>query len=165
MLALANQQSIANGAGTVGFINPALYTLATGPNYSSTLHDIVSGSNPPATGGGSGFNAVTGYDLVTGWGSPIGAALIDQLAGAAAPGATAAAVPTPSVAGAPNAPATALVRVFMYPARGQSVTQQATDRRDCGQWAATQMISATAKDATYLRAMTACGEARGYVVR
>jgi hypothetical protein len=46
------------------------------------LHDITRGSNPPAVGGGGGFNAVRGYDLVTGWGSPAGVGLIHQLAGA-----------------------------------------------------------------------------------
>jgi len=79
-LALVNQQSVANGRDTAGFVNPALYNLGT--NASSTVfHDITSGSNPPTVGDGSGFNAVPGYDLVTGWGSPAGAALIDQLAG------------------------------------------------------------------------------------
>ena len=82
-LALVNQQSVANGKGTVGFINPALYNLGTSSSYSSALHDITSGSNPPTAGDGSGFSAVPGYDLVTGWGSPAGAALINQLAGTA----------------------------------------------------------------------------------
>jgi subtilase family serine protease len=80
-LALVNQQSVANGRGTVGFINPALYNLGISPSYSSAFHDIVSGSNPPAAGDGSGFSAVPGYDLVTGWGSPGGVGLINQLAG------------------------------------------------------------------------------------
>ena len=55
---------------STGFINPTLYSssMATGANYSSIFHDITSGSNPSI--GESGFNAVTGYDLVTGWGSP-----------------------------------------------------------------------------------------------
>lgn len=69
-LALANQQSIANGNGAVGFINPRLYQLGE-----SAFHDIATGSN--------GFPAVAGYDLVTGLGSPT-RALIAQLAGAAA---------------------------------------------------------------------------------
>jgi xanthomonalisin len=81
-LALVNQQSEANGRGTVGFINPALYNLGIGKSYSSALHDIVSGSNPSTTGTGGGFDAVAGYDLVTGWGSPAGVGLINQLAGA-----------------------------------------------------------------------------------
>jgi subtilase family serine protease len=84
-LALVNQQSVANGRGTVGFINPALYNLGVSKSYSGALHDITRGSNPPAVGGG-GFNAVRGYDLVTGWGSPAGVGLINQLAGADAVG-------------------------------------------------------------------------------
>jgi len=81
LLALANQQSVANGRGTVGFINPTLYNLGTSASRAAVFHDITSGANPPTVGDGSGFNAVAGYDLVTGWGSPIGPALIDQLAG------------------------------------------------------------------------------------
>jgi subtilase family serine protease len=83
-LALVNQQSVANGRGTVGFINPALYNLGISSSYSSAFHDITSGSNPPTAGDGSGFNAVPGYDLVTGWGSPAGGGLINQLAGTSA---------------------------------------------------------------------------------
>jgi xanthomonalisin len=83
-LALVNQQSVANGKGTVGFINPALYNLGVSSNYSTSFHDITSGSNPPTTGEGSGLPAVRGYDLVTGWGSPTGAGLINQLAGVSA---------------------------------------------------------------------------------
>jgi xanthomonalisin len=83
-LALVNQQSVANGKGTVGLVNPALYNLGISSNYSSALHDITSGSNPATQGDGSGFNAVPGYDLVTGWGSPAGVSLINQLAGTSA---------------------------------------------------------------------------------
>jgi subtilase family serine protease len=83
-LALVNQQSVANGRGTVGFINPALYNLGVSASGSSVFHDITSGSNPPSAGDGGGFYAVSGYDLVTGWGSPAGPALIDQLAGPSA---------------------------------------------------------------------------------
>jgi subtilase family serine protease len=82
-LALVNQQSVANGRGTVGFINPALYSLGVSTSHSSAFHDITSGSNPPSEGG-TGFKAVPGYDLVTGWGSPAGAGLINQLAGSGA---------------------------------------------------------------------------------
>jgi len=83
-LALVNQQSVANGRGTVGFINPALYNLGSSSSRSSAFHDITSGSNPPTAGDGSGFSAVPGYDLVTGWGSPAGAGLINLLAGPSA---------------------------------------------------------------------------------
>jgi len=158
-LALVNQQSMTNGRGTVGFINPALYNLGLSSNYSSVLHDITSGGNPPTAGGGSGFNAVPGYDLVTGWGSPAGAALIDQLAGASANSA-----PAPAAAAA-GATAASYGRVFMYPKRGQSEAQQATDQSECAQWAATQTALGVSKESAYLRAMAACGEARGYIVR
>jgi xanthomonalisin len=157
-LALVNQQAVANGHGTVGFINPALYALGTGAAYSSALHDITSGSNPPTTGAGSGFNAVPGYDLVTGWGSPNGAALIDQLAGT---GGGSQVAPAAAAAG----PSAGYPRVFMYPKNGQSEAQQAADQRDCAQWAAAQVPSgAPGSDSAFLRAMAACGEARGYAV-
>jgi subtilase family serine protease len=71
-LALVNQQSVANGNKTLGFINPSLYTIGEGSSYDSDFHDITSGSN--------GFSATTGYDLASGWGSPQ-AALVSALAG------------------------------------------------------------------------------------
>jgi xanthomonalisin len=161
ILALVNQQSVANGSGTVGFINPALYDLGISSHYASALHDITSGSNPPASGGGSGFNAVPGYDLVTGWGSPTGASLINQLAGSGAS-------QTPPVAGGANAnpsePSSAAAhraRIFMYPKNGQNEAQQSADRRVCEQWAEQ---SAAGNSYLYFQAMVACGEARGYHV-
>jgi kumamolisin len=72
-LALVNQQSVANGNKTLGFINPSLYTIGEGSSYDSDFHDITSGSN--------GDSATTGYDLATGWGSPNGSALLNALAG------------------------------------------------------------------------------------
>jgi len=73
-LALANEQ--ANGP-RIGFLNPAFYTIGTGTNYGSSFHDIVSGSNN--NGLGESYNAVAGYDLVTGWGSPNGQSLLNAL--------------------------------------------------------------------------------------
>ena len=78
-LALANQQSVAAGKGTLGFINTKLYNLGVGSSYKSQFHDITSGSNKPDEGSGAGYKAVAGFDLVTGWGSPNGAALINAL--------------------------------------------------------------------------------------
>ena len=75
-LALINQQSIANGNKTLGFINPSLYTIGEGSSYDTDFHDITSGSN--------GYSATTGYDLATGWGSPNGVSLINALAGSVA---------------------------------------------------------------------------------
>jgi len=82
-LALINQQAVANGNSTLGFINPAIYTIGQSSNYNTDFHDITSGNNN--NGKGKSYNAVTGYDLVTGWGSPNGQNLINALAGSASP--------------------------------------------------------------------------------
>jgi subtilase family serine protease len=82
-LALVNQQAVANGSATLGFINPALYAIGKGTSYTSDFHDITSGNNN--NGHGKSYNAVTGYDLVTGWGSPNGQNLINALAGSSTP--------------------------------------------------------------------------------
>ena len=71
-LALANQQAKAKGDKPPGFINPTIYPIGVGKDYDTDFHDITSGSN--------GFPAVKGYDLMTGWGSPNGDALINALA-------------------------------------------------------------------------------------
>jgi hypothetical protein len=91
-IALANQQSVANGNSTVGFINPTIYSIGKSTSFTSDFHDITSGNNN--NGKGKSFNAVTGYDLVTGWGSPNGQNLINALAGAAAPNFSLSASPT-----------------------------------------------------------------------
>jgi subtilase family serine protease len=82
-LALVNQQAVANGNPTLGFINPSVYSIGKGTSYTSDFHDITSGNNN--NGHGKSFNAVVGYDLVTGWGSPNGTNLINALAGSATP--------------------------------------------------------------------------------
>lgn len=91
-LALVNQQAVANGSSTLGFLNPILYPIAESSNYTSDFHDITVGNNN--NGRGKSFNAVTGFDLVTGWGSPNGQNLINALAGSAAPSFTLSAFPT-----------------------------------------------------------------------
>lgn len=80
--ALVNEQGQNAGDPLVGFVNPALYTLAEASSGATDLHDIVSGSNDyNGTCSGQAFcQAVPGYDLVTGWGSPAGQPLMDALA-------------------------------------------------------------------------------------
>jgi subtilase family serine protease len=73
-VALANQQAAANAKPRIGFLNPLLYTIGEHSNYAADMNDITSGSN-------GGFSAVTGYDLTTGWGSPAGQHLINDLTG------------------------------------------------------------------------------------
>jgi subtilase family serine protease len=72
-LALVNEQSVAGGLGTVGFINPTIYSIGLGSSYGTSFHDITSGSNGT-------YSCQKGYDLVTGWGSPNGTGLINALA-------------------------------------------------------------------------------------
>jgi subtilase family serine protease len=72
-LALVNQQSVAHGRSTVGFINPTIYSIGLGTKYGNNFHDITSGNNGT-------YLTQKGYDLVTGWGSPNGTGLINSLA-------------------------------------------------------------------------------------
>ena len=77
--ALVNEQAAATGEPAVGFINPAVDAIGSGPNYTSAFHDITTGNNTsPASP--AKFYAVTGYDLCTGWGTPNGQKLINALA-------------------------------------------------------------------------------------
>jgi hypothetical protein len=86
-VSLINQQAAANATSsgtnpTFGFLNPTIATIGQGANYGDVFHDITSGTNVTSTpctngtlgclNGDVGFNAVTGFDLVTGWGSPNG---------------------------------------------------------------------------------------------
>jgi subtilase family serine protease len=72
-LALANEQALLNGStSTLGFINPALYAIGAGANYGVDFHDITTGGNTDGS--------TVGYDLSTGWGSPNGDNLINDLA-------------------------------------------------------------------------------------
>ncbi len=71
-IALVNQQAIANGGSRVGNFNATIYPLNITSSYATNFHDITSGKS-------GSYSAVTGYDLVTGWGSPQ-AALINTLA-------------------------------------------------------------------------------------
>jgi subtilase family serine protease len=90
-LALVNQQKVASGGSTLGFVNPAIYSIGFSSSFTSDFHDITSGNNN--NGKGKSYNAVTGYDLVTGWGSMNGQNLINALAGAQSPSFTLSASP------------------------------------------------------------------------
>jgi hypothetical protein len=82
-LALANEQAAANGE-TIGFLNPLVYTIGQGSGYDTAFHDITSGSNPSGSSVSPGFTglftAMTGFDMVTGWGTPNGEGMITALA-------------------------------------------------------------------------------------
>ncbi len=63
----------------LGMINPALYALAKGPNYGTYFYDVTTGNNQanPAV---MGYPATTGWDPVTGLGTPNAANLLPALA-------------------------------------------------------------------------------------
>jgi subtilase family serine protease len=81
---LVNEQAAADGLPTVGFLNPALYEIAQGPNYNGCFHDVVTGNNTN-TYSANLFKAGPGYDNCTGLGSPNGANLINALVGLTGP--------------------------------------------------------------------------------
>ncbi|KAI0777411.1 family S53 protease [Trametes elegans] len=68
VFALLNDELASQGKPPLGFLNPLLYSTAKG-----AFTDITSGSNPGC--GTNGFPALTGWDPVTGFGTPNYAAL------------------------------------------------------------------------------------------
>ena len=77
--ALVNQQAAVTGEPAVGFLNPTLYQIGSGPDYNLAFHDITTGDNT-SSGSASQYYAAAGYDLCTGWGTPAGQYLINALA-------------------------------------------------------------------------------------
>jgi hypothetical protein len=77
--ALINQQATANTQPLAGFLNPALYALGKGPNFTTVFNDITTGNNTNS-GSPNLYYACPGYDLCTGWGTPKGSNLINVLA-------------------------------------------------------------------------------------
>jgi hypothetical protein len=78
MVALANQLAAASGKPSMGFINPAIYAIGKSANYASDIHDINTGDNFWSSSP-TNFPAVPGFDLCTGWGTPAGQNLINDL--------------------------------------------------------------------------------------
>jgi subtilase family serine protease len=62
----------------IGYINPALYQLAAGPNYSSYFFDVTVGNNQ--TTSIPGYSDSPGWDAVTGLGTPNATTLLPALA-------------------------------------------------------------------------------------
>ena len=59
----------ARGGAPLGNFGPALWQLASSSSYASDFHDVTSGSN-------GGYSAGTGWDPVTGWGTPIASNMV-----------------------------------------------------------------------------------------
>jgi subtilase family serine protease len=77
LMAIADQMA---GKG-LGFINAALYNLAMSSRYGADFHDITQGNNSIQTSGVNvpGYAATTGWDPVTGLGSPDAENLLPDL--------------------------------------------------------------------------------------
>ncbi len=68
----------------LGFINPALYKLATSSSYAQDFHDITVGNNTVDVNGTpvQGYPAVQGWDPITGLGTPDAEKLLPGLVAA-----------------------------------------------------------------------------------
>ena len=77
LTAIANQMA----GHPLGFINPALYKLSTTSQYSQDFYDITSGNNSVHGQGVNvqGYSATTGWDPITGLGSPVAYKLLPDL--------------------------------------------------------------------------------------
>lgn len=78
--ALVNEQAARLGKEPVGLMNAAIYALGNGADYATTFHDVTVGKNA-SDWSPSAYFATNGYDLCTGWGTPAGQKLIDELVG------------------------------------------------------------------------------------
>ena len=78
LIALADQYA----GRPLGFVNPAVYRIGRSARYRQAFHDITTGNNtvmfPHKTI--KGYRAATGWDPVTGWGSPDAQVLVPLLA-------------------------------------------------------------------------------------
>ncbi len=79
--ALADQLAANHHQGTIGFINPSLYLIGHIPFlYNQDFHDITVGNNIiVGSPDNVGFNAHSGWDDATGWGTPNVSNLIQTL--------------------------------------------------------------------------------------
>jgi subtilase family serine protease len=78
-MACANQMAALEGLPSVGFANSAIYWTGTHAGYTECFHDITSGNNESSYAPAGDFVATTGYDLCTGWGTPLGQGALDAL--------------------------------------------------------------------------------------
>jgi subtilase family serine protease len=71
--ALVDQSLASHSKSNLGFFLPTVYSnnINNSSIYSETFHDVTSGKS-------GSYSAVTGYDLVTGWGSPVGSGFMSQ---------------------------------------------------------------------------------------
>jgi subtilase family serine protease len=76
LIAIGNQMA----GHPLGFVNPAIYQIGTSDKAAQDFRDITKGNNSQA--GVQGYDAVAGWDSVTGFGSPIAEKLLPDLVAA-----------------------------------------------------------------------------------
>lgn len=81
MVALCVQQRLDSGKSSLGLLNPLLYQMAGSTEYNSLFRDITigTGNNDPAKTAWEVGGASRGYDMATGWGSPMALAMADYI--------------------------------------------------------------------------------------
>jgi Pro-kumamolisin, activation domain len=129
MTALFNQYLVGQGKPTLGFLNPVLYNLQNVSQTFPAFHDITSGTN-------GGYNAGTGWDAVTGEGTPDAWNIARDLAGTPSSTST----PTPTATSTP-VPQTPTVSTPTVAPSSSSVwtaasTQQYSMSGNTGSWVA-----------------------------
>ena len=78
-MAIADQ---ING-GPLGWLNPALYTIGANPaRYANDFFDVTTGRSNQTNASIPGYSASTGWDPVTGLGTPDAAKLLPDLVSA-----------------------------------------------------------------------------------
>jgi subtilase family serine protease len=78
LIAIGNQMA----GHPLGFVNPAIYEIGASNRAAQDFRDITSGNNSQA--GAQGYDAIAGWDPVTGFGSPIADKLLPDLVAASA---------------------------------------------------------------------------------
>lgn len=102
LFALADSAPACQQSGPVGFANPALYAIASGPAGATAFSDVTVGNNDFTGSNGGSYPATPGYDLASGLGTPIAGngtdgGLVAQLCAAGARASTRVALPVPRV--------------------------------------------------------------------
>ena len=125
--ALINEaRANAGKTGGMGLLNPSLYPLVGTNNF----FDVTTGSNAEGSKAGGKYPATTGYDEVTGIGTPDVAVLVKTLAGQARPTPSPTpppvSTPTPSPTATPAAP-NSLVISQIYGGGGNAGATYAND--------------------------------------
>jgi hypothetical protein len=102
--ALVNQLGASSAKPPVGFLNPSLYAIGQGGNYTTDFHDVTTGNNDASGTNPTQYSAVTNYDLATGWGSMKPALMSDLITNYVAPTATITPSPTNTPIGCAGSP-------------------------------------------------------------